>query len=275
MADKISNLYDGRVQVKFEEQRHFYQVRLVHPAGEPTLYDPAGEGIPSNWQDVPSVTGILKVSDKSAALTQWAANQVVKIIEQQIKPGVAYDEIELMKIIRTARYNFRSVSKEATDIGTLAHDWIEAFLCGTPKDMPHNEKAQNCCTAALKWIQAHKFTATRTERPLYSMKYNYVGTMDAGGLGKIDDRPAIVDWKTSKALYPEYRFQLAAYAKAFEEEFGILPDRWLVRLDKETGDVEPIRLPEEDIDKDFLAFLGLQAAHFRLNELKIPYEAKR
>ncbi len=79
------------------------------------------------------------------------------------------------------------------------------------------------------------------------------------------------DWKTSKSLHSTYAYQTAAYLRALENEFGEkIPHRWLVRIDKETGIVEPRFLPEETIEKDYRAFES--AVHIYRREAEVKKE---
>ena len=82
---------------------------------------------------------------------------------------------------------------------------------------------------------------------------------------------AVPDWKTSKSLHSTYAYQTAAYLRALENEFGEkIPHRWLVRIDKETGIVEPRLLPEETIEKDYRAFES--AVHIYRREAEVKKE---
>lgn len=91
----------------------------------------------------------------------------------------------------------------------------------------------------------------------------YAGTLDAEGY--VDGRLAIIDFKTGKAIYPEARFQTAGYEAARREESGKSYTRWIIRLDKDTGECDPQQI--DDMEKDFAAFLGAFEAYKRLKEL--------
>jgi hypothetical protein len=57
---------------------------------------------------------------------------------------------------------------------------------------------------------------------------------------------------------PEYRLQVAAYAKARERELGVKYDcAWILRLPKDGGPVETRHCDAEGLDKAFQAFRGL------------------
>src|SRR5262249_19750690 len=118
-------------------------------------------------------------------------------------------------------------------------------------NFPVDERAANCCAAAVEWMSQHNVRWLKTERKCFSRKYGYAGTMD--GLAVVDsckdrlccphdftDRLTLVDWKTSNALYVEYLLQTAAYQQAYQEETGeTIADRWVIRLGKDDAEFDP------------------------------------
>ena len=50
--------------------------------------------------------------------------------------------------------------------------------------------------------------------PVFSEKYGYAGTIDY--VCTIDGKTYIVDFKTSKQVWPEYELQVSAYKKPIE-----------------------------------------------------------
>jgi hypothetical protein len=104
---------------------------------------------------------------------------------------------------------------------------------------------------------------------VYSREHDYAGTLDV--VGEVDGQLAVVDWKTSKAVYDEMRLQAAAYAQAWAEMYDLrVPDRWVIRLDKETGEFEPIRFPRETFRRDLHGFLAAKAVHLTLEAMRTP-----
>ena len=127
---------------------------------------------------------------------------------------------------------------EAADIGTLAHYLIQCHLQGTKPDTsqysPANvDKAENCFLAYLEWEKGHIQKVIATEQQMVSEKYLYGGTADLVAI--VDGELAIVDYKSSNGLYPEYKIQVAAYLKVYEEIEGVLPKGHLLQLGKEDG----------------------------------------
>jgi hypothetical protein len=254
-----SILYNGAVRLDFDAGAHKY-----------TVTDERGS------RNVPSVTTILGIIDKSGPLTQWAANQTSEYIRAAIRPGMRYDEIQLGEILERARFQFRTISRGAKTIGQLAHEWVEAHLRsrwgGQELPLPINEQAKSACQAAAAWIAAH-FKPLSMEHRIYSRENEFAGTIDV--FGDVDGQPAIVDWKAAGAIYREFRLQTAAYAQAWAEmNDDRVPDRWVIRLDKDSGEFEAVKFPREDFRRDLRGFLAAKQLHLTLEAIKTPQASK-
>ena len=246
-------LYGGQVRLSFDEKAHSYSVSDdAVDEGEPFL--------------VSSVTTILDGALAKPALIGWAAKTVAESIAKDWKPGIAYDEIQIAEAIRRAKQARFSISRGATDIGKLAHDWIERFIRNEAPELPVNEAAKNCCRAAVDWMAEHKFRSAGPERKIYSRKYKYPGTMDWPCY--VDDAFSVVDWKSSKNIYPEMPLQLAAYQQGYEEETGDkVHYRYVVRLGKVDGAFEVRRFGRSMFKRDLKAFLAAKTIYERVREL--------
>jgi hypothetical protein len=77
--------------------------------------------------------------------------------------------------------------------------------------------AENAILSYYEWrrINAYDMKTEHIELPLVSEKYRYGGTID--WYGEINDEMWLVDIKTSKGLYPEHTFQVAAYYRLLYE----------------------------------------------------------
>lgn len=186
----------------------------------------------------PSVTTIIgDCTDKSQALTQWAANQVVEWIKQNCSSqGVPWmgkiipmfyavfeEEFEL------ARKNFREVSKEALDTGSEVHAAIEHYFKTSEEPQDPKPEVLSAFLAFLEWKDKHNVEPIFTEHLVYGD--NYAGTTDL--ICRMAGNKYLVDFKTSKALYGRDSFyQVAAYRAASDPDIegcGVL------RIDKITG----------------------------------------
>lgn len=253
-------LYGEQIRLDFDPKRHSYTVTDL---------------LTLKVREVPSVTQILGVigGSKVWGLKQWAANLASDYIREAIRPGLRYDELQIEQIIERARKNFHTVSRGAKTIGQLAHEWIDAHLrarlYATPElPVPVNEQTRKTIQAASAWIAEH-FKPVTMEHRLYSREHDYAGTLDV--VGEVDGQLAVVDWKTSKAIYDEMPLQAAAYAQAWAEMYDErVPDRWVIRLDKETGEFEPVKFPRETFRRDLRGFLAAKALHLTLNAMNTP-----
>ena len=251
------------------------------------------------------VTGTVHIIDHSQPLMSWAvkmALQRVLALMQDHRRADGFYELyytELEAILAAAKKADREELEEAGDIGHIAHDWIEQLIQSIISNdekrtleilakLPEDERASNCCIAAVEWMIAHNVRWVSTERRVYSKKYGYAGTLD--GLAWIDscddpmccktlfkDRLSLTDWKTSNYLYIEYLLQTAAYWNAVVEETGeAIQDRWIIRLGKEDAEFDPWHAEgPEAYEQDFAAFMychnlkhALNGINTRLGDIK-------
>jgi hypothetical protein len=225
------------------------------------------------------VTTALSAISKGDGIVQWAVNCACDYARANIlapdplnADGLLYprqfeDEQEVNLLLMGAKYAWKAKRDEAASIGTIAHNWIEGYLKGEDPDWPEDPNARKSCEAALDWIKSVKWETVCVEKQIYIPELEVAGICD--WCARIDGTLAVPDWKTSKSLHSSYAYQTAAYLRALEAELGEkIPHRWLVRIDKETGVVEPRFLPEESIDADYRAFESAVAIYRREAELK-------
>ena len=225
----IYKLYNGNIELDFDEAKHVYRVD-----GEPII----------------SVTG---VSAPKPGLVWWAAREAADYVKEHLKPGVPLDEIEIEELCEAARKAHSRKASKAALIGTTAHAACEAFIKGEePKVI--NQAAKNSFDSFLAWVEDNDVEFIASEAKVYHNVLRYAGTLDVDAV--VNGERCIVDLKTSNAIYPEMRLQVAAYARAREQELGIQYKRgWILRLPKDKSGFEAV--PVDTIDEDFVAFLGL------------------
>jgi len=256
--------YDGEVILRFDETAHIYY-RVVDDSIEP----------------VNGVTNISNILDHSMYLMPWAVKmmylKLLRVMPRDDKSTLPVPWDEFVALLEDAKKAHKEHFEDAGDVGHLAHKWIEdsirnaiSFTDGVVEKMndmaPTDERAINCGLAAHTWMVAHNVRWLRTERKIYSRKYQYAGTLD--GLATVDscqdvaccgriyqDELSLIDWKSSNHLRTEYLYQTAAYQQAEQEEFGCdIKARWILRLGKEDGKFEAWY--EQNFEQDFEAFLG-------------------
>jgi hypothetical protein len=116
--------------------------------------------------------------------------------------------------------NYRDVSKEACDIGTLAHFYIEAFLNGFVADLSdytqeERDKALVCYHKFVDWWDEQSLEKVATEIQLVNEAYRYGGTIDLIAKRKNGDH-VLLDFKTSKKISDSYWRQAAGYAALWD-----------------------------------------------------------
>jgi hypothetical protein len=94
-----------------------------------------------------------------------------------------------------------------------------------------------------------KLEVRHTEVSLASEKHKFGGTLDAIGIVNGSNGLALIDWKTSNSIYPDYLYQLAAYQLLWEENYPDHPitgGAHLCRFAKEEGDYAHHHFPSLD-----------------------------
>lgn len=195
--------------------------------------------------DVPSCTTITGQLDKSGALTYWAAGSACDYICEQLKQHPDFGNNELFSYIESARKNFRSVSKAAMDTGSRIHDAVEQYFKTGKEPFKPSDQVMSGFLAFLEWKDAHKVEPISLEHTVYG--YDWAGTLDFYGL--FDGRKYVIDWKSSKGVYDEMRYQVSGYRSAVGDCEGC----GILRLDKETGYPEWVDT-SETYDDDLSVF---------------------
>lgn len=228
---EIKSLYGGGVEIVFYPNSHQYRL---------------------DGKRLTSVTAITGTIDKSTPLMLWAAKLSKEYLLDMYNERIVINE----EIIDKAVYQFREKKDKAASIGSAVHDFAEATIAGETIPMPEDEGVINGITAFLKWKEENKINFTNSERLVFSKKHNYVGTLDA--VGEIDGKKYLIDFKTSKGMYPEYYLQAAAYKKALEEETGEELEGVIVaNFSKENGEFKIYKRTKEESNNDFETFISL------------------
>jgi hypothetical protein len=252
------SLYGGEVVLSFAEKSHRYKV--------------SDRG--SKPEHCPSVTTILNVLAKPA-LVEWGVKCACNYVEENLRllfAGESFSVEQIFKVVEAARTAHDRARQDAADIGTEAHDWLRdywrAIIRKTDYPVPPADpKVLNCVTAVQDWISQHKVVPMSIETPLYSRQYGICGRSDFIGL--VDGELSVLDYKSSKFLYPEVALQMSPYAVMYYEEGTQKPEtRWGIRMDKLTGEFEDKRYPPETFDADWDTFLAVFKIYDRLKHLR-------
>lgn len=231
-----TKLYDGKVELVFDDVKHTYE---------------------ANGKIIFGVTSITGVLDKPA-LMYWSANMGSEFANKALVVGMTIDELNKPAILEGIKTAFRQKSKEAADIGTAVHKYLEEYLnAGINGDplpkMPVNEHIRKAIEAFLEWTKENKVKFIAAERKIYSKKHGYAGTLDA--LGYVNGELCIIDFKTSSGIYPEMFIQTSAYAEAVnEEDKSKITTCYIVRVPKDGSEFEVQK--DDHMKLNFDSFLG-------------------
>ena len=118
------------------------------------------------------------------------------------------------------------VSKEATDRGTLVHEFAERHFNGehiTDELLAQTLDVRQMSHDLIKMAESGIEEVWGQEQVLWSNKYRYAGRTDMVGIWK--GKPTIIDFKTSKKKkyvkqITDYFIQCCAYAVAHNELYG-------------------------------------------------------
>jgi len=215
-------------------------------------------------QELPSVTTILQVWPKPA-LVAWAKKisreAYATFLENHLGELITADLIEDgMELAKNA-----DKDTTARDLGTMAHELISMELLGQTVSVP--PELDYVMRSFHDWQQDEHLTLVDTETAIYAP--DYAGTIDA--LFKRDNGAfLLVDFKTSKQIYPEYDVQVFSYVDAIANsvEGSIDIEGQVIRLGKEEPDFEVMEISNY---RDRLGKLwrGALAFHTALEEDKV------
>ncbi len=180
---------------------------------------------------VPGVTGINKQGYPAApSLITWLSKQAAWYTIEQLKQFpeqvVRLPEYLLDEVAKKATQAGKKVAKQAADIGSIVHDFAEAFIGkNEPKLVilegiiayhPDREKIMLCIREFKKWEEENKYEQIDAEQIIASVQYQYAGKYDS--LVKKGNKVILIDYKTSAGIYAEQKIQVGgAYRQALKE----------------------------------------------------------
>jgi hypothetical protein len=163
-------------------------------------------------------------------------------------------------------------------IGSIAHWLIECHLKGVEADTEgiakdDLSKAQNALNKFLSWWGLQKLILVASEEQLVSEAHGYGGTLDILAQTEGGDI-LLIDIKSSKAIYPEMFYQLAAYRQLCAESPSkpAIKKVVIVRIGKgESPDDFEVQ-ERADLGDDWQVFLAALKLYKRLKGEPKPEE---
>lgn len=207
------------------------------------------------------------------ALPYWAAKSVAEFAIEHRERWEGLPKTDALKLLKGVPWSERD---DKGDRGTAVHKTLEAIVRGKPiPDDLETEDELGCAIAGEEFLKSEPWKPLGTEVTVFSRRYQYAGTFDllakdSGGI------TWLLDFKTSRSIYPNMAAQLVAYhnaewAVAKKKPLGSEDEeRWMGRLIKwgpgraerlglvhvrpDGADLYPIReAMHERLWKDFLA----------------------
>lgn len=197
--------------------------------------------------EYPSVTTITGILDKPA-LMGWAANCAVDFIKENLDE--LKDPIDVHKgedILERARKAYADKRDKAADAGTQCHHAIQMYIEGhDPVPSLQCEEAHKGFEAFLAWERMNHVEWLESEVTVYSVRHGYAGRFDA--IAMVNDNRFLIDFKTSKGIWDEHRYQVCAYRQAYNE---------MLQKDKEPIEkLAVLHLDKTTAEPSFVAFLN-------------------
>jgi len=191
---------------------------------------------------------------------RWQFGEMTRLMEDgtryyKVDGALAYPSvtsvISFVKASKFAEWRQRvgeeeanRVTKQATTRGTKLHRVFEVYLQNgdyQALDEWQSPLIQLMFKYAKPYIDKRLDRIYQQETNMYSSRLCLAGTVDL--ICEVDGELSIVDFKTSKQEKPEewledYFVQLSAYWAMFSERTGVVPQKLVVFLVGENGDVQ-------------------------------------
>lgn len=178
-------------------------------------FSPASHRYWLDGKPVQGVTTILRVLDKPA-IPKWAAGQVAEYVADNPDAVETLRQMGRGPMIQALKGIPWEKRDQAGARGTQLHDHAEALLRG--QDVEVEDELVPVIESALRFLDDWHIEPLLIEAPVGSREHRYAGTLDLIARYRRPDTGhegvAIFDWKSGKAIYPEFAWQLAAYAGA-------------------------------------------------------------
>lgn len=170
--------------------------------------------------DIPGVGELVSVTTYLQAvpkpfLVGWAARRERElVVDAAVRLGTV-TKATLLNVLPDSHAHELELDT-AGELGSEAHALIEWWLRGEIGPRPAaREGAEIAYRAARRWAESVHLEPIFCEQTVWSTEWGYAGTMDL--FGRVNGKPALLDWKTSKRYYPEHGLQNAAYITALAE----------------------------------------------------------
>ena len=187
------------------------------------------------------VTTLLNGIPKDA-LPAWAAREVATFAYEHREAWTGLDKTNAVKMLKGAPWTKRD---DAGDRGAAVHNTIEAYVRKGPLPENLTDDEAQCAVNAIEFLKARKSRVLGCEVTVVNFTLGYAGTFDLWDIDA-DGQSWLLDWKTSKGVYPNHAVQQAAYRNA---EFAIVQRKNAGNKDEEKWTGRMISWGPERIDR--------------------------
>ena len=163
---------------------------------------------PDTGESVPGVTSILNQLPKPF-LQYWSAKVVAEYAVDNVESWRFLDAKAAVDLLKGAPRRYTS---GRADIGSEAHDAFEKIGNGEDTGPIRIEVQPYVTQFNRSSSMTSSLSSSAQELTVWSEQHRYAGSTDA--FLRIQGEPVVVDWKTTKSIYPEVGLQLAAYRYA-------------------------------------------------------------
>ncbi len=186
-----------------------------HQTPKGLKFSPAAHRYWLDGKPIPGVTTIIGVLDKPA-IPKWAAGQVAEYVADHPDGVETLRQMGRGPMIQALKGLPWQKRDDAGTRGNILHDYAERLLHG--HDVEVDDEHIPVMENALRFMEDWQIKPLLIEAPVGSREHWWAGTLDliAEYVHPVTGEPgtAVMDWKSGKALYPEYAWQLAAYGHA-------------------------------------------------------------
>lgn len=166
---------------------------------------------PITGAQYPSVTTVLGVVGKGDALKHWAALQVAQYAVSNIDTWRNLDAAAAVDLLKREPLRFLDkAANRGTDVHAIAETYAKT---GTMPEWA--DEISGYVNGLRAFFTDHQPEPVVVEGTVFNTTIGYAGSFDLiCRLPVYGNRICILDYKTSKAIYPDVAAQLAAYANA-------------------------------------------------------------
>jgi hypothetical protein len=213
------------------------EIKIIN--GTEITFYPASHQRRVNGKQIPSVSSVSGMIDKSSQLLIWSERLARKFLQMFLGKELTEEVIE--KAVTQHRLVKEEKGESGIDVHDLCERFAKAVMNNTEKpviDETISQPVINGYNAFLKWYNENDVQFIESERDVYSKDRNYVGTFDV--LMVVNGIITLGDFKTGSNVYPEYFIQLSGYKQAYDEEnTGVKIEHLMVlHFNKDTGDFD-------------------------------------